>query len=110
MVGTATAKRAAEPRIVELTRPDQELVRRVAARPVSRSSGSVVRLIVFGAASATLYGIFFTFVDDISSLLTSGSVVGAAAVIGLALTTSLIHGSFAGALLDVVGFRALKKG
>jgi hypothetical protein len=97
-------------RTAQLTTADQEFIRQVTARPRFRPSRAVVGLIMFGAASVTLYGIFFAFIDDLSALLTSGSIGGAVLVIGLALTFSLIHGSFANALLEVLGIRALKKG
>lgn len=106
MVGTATPTT----RTVELVRPDQELLRGDVALPRKRRASPVLGLVVFGAASLALYGLFFGFVDDIFPVLTSGTIGGAVAVIGLALTFSLAHGSFASALLEVVGFRALKKG
>lgn len=94
----------------ELTRADQELIREVTTPPRAGRWRAVLGLIVFGAASATILGVFFIFVDDITSLLTSGSVGGAAAVIGLALTFSVVHGSFASALLDLLGIREARKG
>ena len=106
MVGTA----APATKAAQLTRADQEFMQRVATRPRFRPSKAVLGLIGFGAASVMLYAIFFAFIDDLSSLLTSGSIGGALLVIGLALTFSLVHGSFASALLDVLGIRALKKG
>ncbi len=96
--------------VTELTRTDRELILEVPAPPAPGRWRAVPALVVFGAASATILSVFFFFVDDISSLLTSGSVGGAAAVIALALTFSVIHGSFANALLDLIGFRAAKKG
>ena len=106
MVGTA----APVTRTVELTRADQEFMRRVTARPRFRPSKNLLMLIGLGAASIALYAIFFAFIDDLSALLTSGSIGGAVLVIGLALTFSLVHGSFAHALLEILGIRELKKG
>jgi hypothetical protein len=106
MVGTV----APVAKTAQLTRADQEFMRRVTARPRFRPSSAVLGLIGFGVASVALYATFFIFIDPLSSLLTSGSIGGAMLVIGLALTFSLVHGSFAHALLEVIGIRELKKG
>ncbi len=98
-------------RTAQLTREDLKVIPQVAVTAPRRAARpwAVIGLVVFGAASLALYGMFFGFIDDIFSLLTSGTVGGAAAVIFLALTFSLVHASFAGALLEVVGIRELKK-
>lgn len=94
----------------EVTREDLEVIQRVAAPPRAGRSRAVIGFIVFGAASVVLYGLFFGFIDAIFPHLTSGTIGGAAEVIGLALTFSLIHGSFAASLLELLGIRELKKG
>jgi hypothetical protein len=106
MVGIAVPTTRTE----ELVRSDQKLVRQVATVRRAGRSRSVVGLIVFGAASIAAYGLFFGFIENIFPRLTSGTIGGAMAVLGLALTFSLIHGSFAGALLELLGIRELKKG
>lgn len=95
---------------VQLTREDLQVIQRVAAPPRTRRSRATIGLLVFGVTSVMLYGLFFGFVDDIFPHLTSGTIGGAAAVVGLALSFSLIHGNFAAALLEVLGIRELKKG
>ncbi len=96
---------------LEVTREDLKVIQRVAAPPrVGRRLRAVTGFIVFGAASVALYGLFFGFVDNIFSYLTSGTIGGAGAVVGLALTFSLIHGNFGAALLELLGMRELKKG
>jgi hypothetical protein len=103
-------RRAPTREVIELTRPDQELILELVPPPAPRRWRALPGLVVFGAASAAILGTFFFFVDDITSLLTSGSVGGAAAVVGLALIFSVIHGSFANSLLDLLGMRAARKG
>lgn len=95
----------------EVIREDLKVIQRVAAPPRGgRRSRAVTGFVVFGAASVVLYGLFFGLVDDIFPHLTSGTIGGAAAVVGLALTFSVIHGNFAAALLELLGIRELKKG
>jgi hypothetical protein len=106
MVGIAVPTTRTE----ELVRSDRKFVRQVAAVPRAGRWRSVVGLIVFGTASIVAYGLFFGFIDSIFPRLTSGTIGGALAVLGLALTFSVIHGSFAGALLELLGIRELKKG
>lgn len=106
---TSTVVRTTE--TVEVTREDLQVIQRVAAPPrLGRRARAITWLMVFGAASVVLYGLFFGFVNDIFPRLTSGTIGGAAAVIGIALTFSLIHGNFAAALLETLGIRELKKG
>ncbi len=95
----------------ELTREDLKVIPQVTAPPrVGRRSRAAIGFIASAAASVVLYGLFFGFIDDIFPRLTSGTIGGAAAVIGLALTFSLIHGNFGAALLEILGIRELKKG
>lgn len=111
MVGTATRRTQTVERVKpEPVRLDLELVQRAPAPPSPRRWRAVFGLVLFGVASAAAYGLFFGFIEDIFPRLTSGTIGGAVAVLGLALTFSLIHGSFAGALLELVGIRELKKG
>lgn len=80
--------------------------RRGARRKVARAT--VVGFVVFALASAGMYGIFFSSLDQLLPVLTAGTLAGAGAVVVLALAFSLVYGSFANYLLELLGIRELK--
>lgn len=69
---------------------------------------TVIGFAVFGLASALLYGLFFLAIKPLFRIYTSQDVLGVAAVIGTALTFSLVYGTFAKYLLAMLGLKALK--
>lgn len=69
---------------------------------------AAIRFALFATASAAMYLTFFGSIDQLFPLLTAGSLVGAAAVIGLALVFCLIHGACANYLLELLGIRELR--
>ncbi len=92
--------------------PTQGDVKRAEASPTSTrfkcTKPVLVRFLVFAVASALMYGIFFSFTDQLFPLLTAGTAAGAALVISLALAFSLMYGTCANYLLELLGLRELK--
>ena len=78
------------------------------SRRPERAAPTVVRFAIFGSASVTMYLLFFGFADKLLPFLTSGTTVGAVAVIVLALAFCVVHGSCANYLLELSGLRELK--
>ena len=72
-------------------------------------SSGTFRLGLFTVLTLILYGSFFRFIDRISELFTSGTMLGGIGVVAIALVFSFVHGSFASHLLDAVGLKALEK-
>jgi fatty acid desaturase len=71
------------------------------------SNATLVWFLVFALGSVALYGAFFTMIGPLSALYTAQTEIAAAAVVGSALVFSLIHGTFAKYLLDVLGFKGM---
>jgi hypothetical protein len=75
-----------------------------ARRRRGRTSGPAIAWLgLLTVLTAGLYASFFLFLDPLFDLFTSGTMVGAVAVVATAMVFSLIHGSFA-------GLRASEKG
>ena len=97
----------AQPELATAEREAKHARRVKVARPkVARST--VVRFVVFGVASILIYALFFGSVDQLFPVLTAGNMIGAGVVVALALCFSLIYGTFANYLLEVLGLRELK--
>lgn len=73
------------------------------------SAPAIAWLGLLTALTLGLYAGFFLFLDPLTGLYTSGTIVGAVAVVATAMVFSLVHGTFAGVLLVVLGLRALEK-
>jgi hypothetical protein len=69
---------------------------------------TIIGFIVFAVASAAMYAVFFGSLDVLMPKLTAGTFAGTGSVIALALVFSLVYGTFANYLLELLGIRALK--
>jgi len=68
-------------------------------------SKSLTRAVLFGAFSLSAYLLIFLNADTVTDYFTRGGVY-TIAVIGTAVAFSLIHGTFANYVLELLGIRA----
>lgn len=70
---------------------------------------TIAKLGVFTGLTVGFYTAFFLFIGPLVELFTSGTLLGAIAVVATAMLFSFVHGAFANYLLEALGLRMLGK-